>query len=383
MTSRLLALLCVGASFAFRPTTALNWAIPGVGLLLNSCDRYRVLRDIGVTAAVTLALTVGIDSSPIGYGKFTVVFWNFLQFNMFGGGSSLYGAHPWYWYFLEGLPAVLGTHLPLVIMGLYWSGEWKGSIFGWVLFYILCSSTASHKEFRFILPILPALFMYGGFCFSFIWQSKLDRKFKIFPGICVRRNTLLLSLVTLVVIPNIVASLYLSIWHQAGPICVMDHLRREIHGPTSDEKRRHEKPSIHFLTPCHATPMYSHLHMNVSVWYPDCSPQNRVKTVGSESFQLIQADTAKFVDCLYGQSLDEMKSTRCKQDSFNLGVVSNRLKLPSYMVMFQSTAAKLEFFLAKNAFVVSKSCWHSHVSGDAEESDVDNNMLVYSKTGSI
>lgn len=30
--------------------------------------------------------------------------------------------------------------------------------------------------------------------------------------------------------------------------------------------------SIHFWTPCHATPYYSYLHQNVSMWFPDCSP---------------------------------------------------------------------------------------------------------------
>lgn len=30
--------------------------------------------------------------------------------------------------------------------------------------------------------------------------------------------------------------------------------------------------SIHFWAPCHATPYYSYLHQNVSMWFPDCSP---------------------------------------------------------------------------------------------------------------
>jgi phosphatidylinositol glycan class B len=333
--------------------------------------------EIVLVAIVTLLITVGIDSSSIGYNEFTVVFWNFLQFNLFGGGSGLYGIHPWHWYFSEGLPAILGTHLPLVILGLQWSGEFKGPIFIWAIFYVLCSSIAAHKEFRFILPILPALFMYGGFCLSFIKQHKLEHMIRVFPGVAVFRNTLLVSLTILVLVPNFVASWYLSVWHQAGPLCVMDRLRDEIHSrntkpDTDDGEQPDENLSIHFLTPCHATPMYSHLHLNVSIWYPDCSPRQRAEIGGSESFKLMETDTAQFVDNLYGQGPD---NTTCWGG--NICDAANRAQLPTFIVLFQPTATKLKYFLARNQYTLLVSCWHSHLSGDAEEEEPNSHMVVY------
>jgi hypothetical protein len=45
---------------------------------------------------------------------------------------------------------------------------------------------------------------------------------------------------------------------------VMQHL--------AAEARRREDISVLFLTPCHATPFYSHMHVNIPMDFFDCSP---------------------------------------------------------------------------------------------------------------
>ena len=83
--------------------------------------------------SITLMLAFELDSYF--YQRNVFIFWNFLkvsaistvsliflslpklpyphdishQFNM--SQSSLYGAHPWHWYFSQGLPAILGILL--------------------------------------------------------------------------------------------------------------------------------------------------------------------------------------------------------------------------------------------------------------------------------
>lgn len=56
--------------------------------------------------------------------------------------------------------------------------------------------------------------------------------------------------------------------------------------------------SIHFFTACHETPLYSHLHQNVSTWFPDCAPANRERPQGSEAHQL-ELDPVGFTQRMY------------------------------------------------------------------------------------
>ena len=43
--------------------------------------------------------------------------WEFARFNLLGGGSAQYGAHPWHWNLTQGLPTVAATLLPLALGG--------------------------------------------------------------------------------------------------------------------------------------------------------------------------------------------------------------------------------------------------------------------------
>lgn len=44
--------------------------------------------------------------------------WNFLRVNVLYDLATQFGVHPWHWYLTQGLPAVLGAHLPLALLGL-------------------------------------------------------------------------------------------------------------------------------------------------------------------------------------------------------------------------------------------------------------------------
>lgn len=49
--------------------------------------------------------------------KCVLVQWNFLKFNVLHNVAEFYGAHPWHWYFTQGLLVVIGPHIPLFMHG--------------------------------------------------------------------------------------------------------------------------------------------------------------------------------------------------------------------------------------------------------------------------
>ena len=72
-----------------------------------------------IVPAAVLYLAASLLIDRVGYGTWTFVALNFARFNLLGDGSAAYGAHPWYWYFVEGWPAVCGALLPVVLYGGY------------------------------------------------------------------------------------------------------------------------------------------------------------------------------------------------------------------------------------------------------------------------
>lgn len=101
-------------------------------------------------------------------------------------------------------------------------------------------SLSPHKEHRFLLSLLPAAVPVAAYGLSALrWKRPL---------------------MWLVVVLNIPALLYLSLWHQVAPLATMDFLRHE---PVT---------SALFLVNCHGTPYYSHLHQPVPLTFLLCEP---------------------------------------------------------------------------------------------------------------
>jgi hypothetical protein len=55
---------------------------------------------------------------------------------------------------------------------------------------------------------------------------------------------------------------------QSGPLSALAFLAEDL-------ARLHNYPdlAVHFLMPCHSTPLYSHLHVPVPTWVLNCAPQ--------------------------------------------------------------------------------------------------------------
>lgn len=67
-------------------------------------------------------------------------------------------------YFTEDVPVLLFTSLPLVVMGVWLApgGWWKRAPFLLALWELILHSCLSHKEHRYVLPIVPVASVYAG-----------------------------------------------------------------------------------------------------------------------------------------------------------------------------------------------------------------------------
>ncbi|KAG6976885.1 hypothetical protein JG688_00000902 [Phytophthora aleatoria] len=347
--NRALALVLAALGVLFRPTNAIIWLYPGIVHFLQTRDHAYLMFGLVMPIAIVTTLTM-LCIDRLGYGEWTFVPFNFFKFNVLEGKDKLYGEHPWSWYFSQGYPAIVGTTLPIVIAGYLTVPSSKkdlGRVIMWALFVY---SNAAHKEFRFVLPLLPPAFVYAGYCLR-----NLERKLYVQFRERTQWNLLRLAVFS-VIVPNVLSAYYLSQSHQRAPVEVMDYL--------ADRIQENPEASIHFWTPCHATPYYSYLHQNVSMWFPDCSPANRERTEGCESHQL-ERDPRHFLTKLY--HLDDVAS-----DSLSLG-------LPTYVVTYSTIAARIRPLLVNTHFVEAASFLHSDVSGDADSSEVVSKMLVYKR----
>ena len=220
-----------------RPTAAVMFVPIGVHHLFVRKAR---LLDIIYGAVVYLFLTLLVDR--IGYGHFVFVPWNFFKFNYLQNVSALYGTHPFLWYFYAGMPFMLGPHLVPLLLAVTNKATMKrhSLLIVIFLFSTLVFSLNSHKEFRFLLPLMPIAFV--------IMADKASR--------------LRLWFARVMIMGNIGMFAFFGLIHQAGPEAVMTELARI------------QPRSVLFLMDCHQTAFAAHLHGIGVQWLRqlDCSP---------------------------------------------------------------------------------------------------------------
>jgi phosphatidylinositol glycan class B len=152
-------------------------------------------------------------------------------------------------------------------------------------------SLLSHKEFRFIMQLLPlACAMAGNALYAIKKSSSSDsdpsattsgdaKTPRRAPSSSSRGLNWFHVTLGVSVLLNGIAGIYLSTVHQRGVVDVMLWLRRELQ---HQQQRHHEMNGISttlkkvdgilFLMPCHSTPMYSYLHYNVPTRFLSCEP---------------------------------------------------------------------------------------------------------------
>ena len=260
-----------------------------------------------LSSAVAAALAFGLVIDRLCYGQWVLAAPRFVRFNLLSSGSAYYGTHPWYWYAWALLSAV-GTHAPLVLHGIALvimrtvrSREIGAASACMQLATAVCSpaiapafagavavvglSFASHKELRFLFPIVhPLMMLYAGASLHAMCAGGGERRW--------RRVLLILA------ITNCAPAIYLSLWHQSAPMALFAHLRAEL----AAGRPAH----IDLLTRCHQTPGLALLHgSRAALTMLHCPPPALASTGpagGSSEWQLSHTTAAEPSSATGGRS---------------------------------------------------------------------------------
>jgi len=327
-----------------RPTAAVPW----IPLFLHHIKKSKhspmeliVKRYLPITLMVGGAVTA-IDS--FFYGKLIFTPYEFFKVNVVDGVGEFYGSHPWYWYLTVGLPTVLGIGtLPFLLSAVQTIQNYKKSeyetrlvLLASVAITLTVYSVLPHKEFRFLLQILP-ICLYISHDFLKNWSK--------------RASPILLWIVALsILVGNLVPAGYLSLVHQKGTLDVMPVLR-DISTKYKQESGVNAK--ILFLMPCHSTPAYSHLHANATLRFLKCEPNF--------------AKDPKYLD-----EADQFYSEPSKWIRSHIPV-HPITSLPTHLVLYDILAPKIQDFLS--IYRPVETIFHS----DYVTERVGKNLIVYER----
>jgi phosphatidylinositol glycan class B len=249
------------------------------------------------------------------------------------GNGSLYGTHPFYWYFIAGVPALTGILFPVLIYDLLFGTRNSATRNLWTVIacYVIAHSWSEHKEFRFLLPILPMICL---LCGTRIQNMLSDTG----PS---RRKQIAIACS----VPNLVAILYLGLIHQLAPIEVNRAILKAVAAagnPPTDTIQ------VHYLMGCHSTPLLSHLHdppTKFLPWYLDCSPECRKNPkIDCESDEFSKDPDyftkETYFDCDDGNENEDQTCYRAEKGSVKLRNV------PDYLVCGADDLQKMKLSLA-------------------------------------
>ncbi|KAK4650815.1 glycosylphosphatidylinositol anchor biosynthesis [Podospora pseudocomata] len=236
------------------------------------------LRETVLCGSVALAISVVSDRLYFGFWTFPPYKW--LYFNMSQSLAVFYGRMPWHYYLSQGIPLLTTTFLPFALLGIYKatltsakpttllsarptslsttsSNTLKTLSFA-LIGMITILSLISHKEVRFIYPLLPILHILAAPYVTSFFTTPPTTPSK---PLVLRHKIFLANILSI----NLLLAGYLSLFHQPAPISVLSFLRSEYERLHPDSLSLSAPPQEQkelfalFLTPCHTTPWRSHL----------------------------------------------------------------------------------------------------------------------------
>ncbi|KAL4795139.1 Alg9-like mannosyltransferase family-domain-containing protein [Aspergillus venezuelensis] len=274
-------LLLAAFACVLRPTNVIIWIVLAAAALHKSnwTERQVLAREAIFCGLSILGLSAVVDRFFYGFWTFPAL--RFLYFNVFQSLAVFYGRNDWSYYASQGYPLLLTTALPFALVGLYRNlrcpaaANEKASILVQLSHVSLIMpailSVITHKEVRFIYPLLPALHILSAsplVQFFLPALASTDRRY--IP----RRLTLIFLLLV-----NFVIATYTTVFHASGVISILSYLREqhEVHGNTPQQNQgtalTYGGITAGFLMPCHSTPWRSHLvEPTIHAWALGCEP---------------------------------------------------------------------------------------------------------------
>ncbi|RZB38920.1 Glyco transf 22 domain containing protein [Asbolus verrucosus] len=216
----------------FSIATSWFWFYTGSRTLINSFEN--------ALSTIALSQFPWLGKGK-GHGSLIITPYEFLKFNIFEDVASWYGSQPWFWYLSAGFPAILGIHfIPFILATLVILKNKEVhpnelALLGTIVFTLTIYSLLPHKEFRFLLSLLP-LVLYISSRFLSAWSRKANK-------------LMLWTVAVILFVGNASPAYYLGFVHQRGTVDVMEPLREIAFKYPANT-------SLLFLMPCHSTPYY-------------------------------------------------------------------------------------------------------------------------------
>lgn len=324
------ALTAAALACILRPTNIIVWATVSSTLLIRHGDvaRFLILAQAALlTGGAILAVSVSADRAF--YESWILPPLRFLQFNLVQSLAVFYGRNRPDYYLTEGLPLLLTTALPFAAVG-HWQAlrrqsEHSERSIGFtlataVLATVSALSLISHKEVRFIYPLLPMLHVLAA--------KPLAVFFSPSQGSSSYAKRMILCLLVGI---NVFIGWYTLFVHQRGVVDVLHYLRGR-HEIVTLESGTGTITTAGFLMPCHSTPWRSHLiYPEIHAWALTCEPPLNLTMAQRETYM----DEA---DVFYDNPQAWLKS--------NMGSHESHLRpWPEYLVFFEQLEETLSQYL--------------------------------------
>ncbi|KAL8997925.1 MAG: hypothetical protein Q9169_002918 [Polycauliona sp. 2 TL-2023] len=235
--------------------------------------RERMVLVLETIVCGTIVLVASATIDRLYYQQWTFPPLRFLYFNLAQSLSVHYGRNDWHYYLTQGYPLLLTTFLPFAVVGLYQSlfpqdssptqglltANIKRQLATTSILVPFILSFISHKEVRFIYPLLPPLHLLSAAPFTSYFFSTPSRH--------TTRKRLLLTLILTI---NLLIAIFTTTLYQQAPLTTLAYLRSRI---TTSNTTNTTPITVAFLTPCHSTPWRSHLiHPSLKAWALTCEP---------------------------------------------------------------------------------------------------------------
>ena len=350
-----IAFVLGGLSACVRFTSLAAWIPIGIIIVLRGHTTAKQKLDtlFGLCAANgLLGVLLGFCVDRYFFGFWAVPFLGNFHFNAILGLGSLYGTHPMLWYIYAGVPAICGIALPMFLWEVLLllretyprtndaesTRSPRLTIFWIIASYTILHSISEHKEFRFLLPVLPLMFILAGHAMV-----------QLLRGISAFQSKLIIVALCLLNYPHLI---YLSTVHQRGPIAA-NAVLTSIMDKAAQQDKSNNQFSVHYLMGCHSAPAYSHLHVAdviVDVDYLDCSPGCRSDKDHICESDVFSNDPYEYMHSTYVIPLDGECSN---EDSIDIGASSctesqhkkPSKQIPSFVIIMQEDASKSEELL--------------------------------------
>ncbi|GAB7355023.1 hypothetical protein MBLNU459_g5625t3 [Dothideomycetes sp. NU459] len=368
------ALAFAALATILRPTNVIIWVVFALytaaeasGFSFKNIMHALALQSRDAFISGVSVLAVSILSDRIYYNDWIFPPARFIHFNVVQSLAVFYGRNRPDYYLTEGLPLLLTLTLPFAALGIWQalSGKQGSTNAGpsssrnqlrplaiSVVGFIAVMSLISHKEVRFIYPLLPILHVLAA--------EPVARFFHPlpWPGSAAKKS-ILVAAVSL----NVALALYASLVHQRGVVDVTHFLRHEHErklsagaGTAGLTPPRRPETTVLFLMPCHSTPWRSHLvHAGVAARALTCEPPLDVPPGDARAAYLDEADQfyaapAAWVRTHMRDPLDASSSGRGGE----MREAAGRSAWPEYLVFFEQLEPVMRGVLEGSGYV---DCW--------------------------